>query len=61
MIIKEVEDLKASTEDWARLTSEQRQEHEGRMKEAVMYATNRNVLALRTVHSLEFITRDITK
>ena len=61
MVIKEIEDLKASRDDWARLTPEQRQQHEGKMKEAVMYATNRNMLALRTVHTLEFITRDVTK
>ena len=58
--IKQVEDLKDS-EEWDTLSREEKQEHNDKLEEATMYASNRNMLALRTVHTLKFITRDNTK
>ena len=42
-------------------TAEEKNDYESRLKEATMYAKNRNILALKTVNTLELITTKITK
>ena len=49
------------SEAWAELPDDVKKSHEDRLREATMYAKNRNVLALKTVHALELITKFITR
>ena len=58
--MREVEVLKES-ESWERLSDEEKKDHNERLSEAVMYARNRNILALKTVNMIETITSEITK
>lgn len=58
--IKEIQDLKDSNE-WERLTGEEKKQNDEKLDEASMYASNRNLLSMKTVHTLEIITNDITK
>ena len=53
--------LVKDSEVWAELPDDVKKNHEDRLREATMFAKNRNVLALRTVHALELITKFITR
>lgn len=57
--IKDVQLVKDS-DAWAELPDDIKKSHDDRLREATMYAKNRNVLALKTVHTLELITKFIT-
>lgn len=59
-VIREVQILKDSPQ-WMELTAEEKKDHLDKMNEAIMYARNRNTLALKTVNTLELITTSITK
>lgn len=58
--IKKIEDVKES-EEWQSFNDEQKKEHQQKLTEATMLAKNRNLLASKTVHALEFISADLTK
>lgn len=60
MTIKEVESKKSS-EMWAGLSADEKKQYEGKLREAVMIAKNRNMLSKKTVRFLELVTTDVSK
>lgn len=58
--IKKLDDLKNSDE-WATYSDERKKEHADKLREATMYATNRNKLGDKTVHIIRVITNSVRK
>jgi ubiquitin conjugation factor E4 A len=58
--IYKIQLLKEST-DWEEMSREEKGDQEEQLQEAMMYARNRNALALGTVNTLELITSQITE
>ena len=58
--MREIE-LKKELPSWEDLNDDEKKDHNERLQEAVMYARNRNILALKTVNTIEMITSGITR
>ncbi|XP_011405143.2 PREDICTED: ubiquitin conjugation factor E4 A-like [Amphimedon queenslandica] len=59
-VVREIQLIKESP-SWEDLSNDEKKDHNERLKEAVMYARNRNILALKTVNTIEMITSGITR